>query len=259
MMLRTLLIFLALYVCRIPFTASAQLRIIPREKIDSVANPRLSCDSASLDFKVRSIVSEPMNEDDGKMDFIFPFVNVGDKVVEIKRLGSSCSCASAVCTRMVIAPGENAEVVVTYNPKGHPGRFERKVYVYTGDGSAPAAILRLAVDVSGSADVSGLWPVDMGKIRMRRSEVHLPDGKKAVESLRFINVSGGPLKLECETAMLPPCLRFSVDPEIVENGAEGKIMIHYDPSKGGSKARMLIILKGLGLPPSRSSVTVSVK
>ena len=41
--------------------AHAQIRVIPREKLEAVANPRLSPDSASLQFDVRRIMAEPMN------------------------------------------------------------------------------------------------------------------------------------------------------------------------------------------------------
>ena len=149
-----------------------------------------------------------------------------------------------------------SEIILKYNPKGHPGRFERKAFVYVGEEDAPAAILRLSVSVERGADYSGMFPISMGNIRMRCSEVRLKRGVKAVERCAFVNVSDKALRLECEKAMLPACVTFMAEPEVVAPGEEGRIVISYDPSKGGERNRVPVIVKGLGVPPSQSTITV---
>lgn len=237
-------------------TASAQIKIVPQDRLKAVSDPVLSADSAALAFGVRHIVAEPMNEDDMPKSFVFPFTNASESVIRIHRLVSTCSCASAICPVKELQPGDSSEITVRYNPKGHPGKFERKVFVYTGEGNDPAAVLRLSVDVASGADLSAEWPVQMGPIRLRRSEVTISKDARAVETLRFINVSTAPVSLQCETAFLPKCLSFSIEPAAVEPGKEGQIKITYDPAKPGRKDVMKVILKGLGLPPSKSTITV---
>ena len=236
--------------------AFSQLRILPREKVESVANPRLSRDSAALAFDTRHIVAEPMNEDDAPKTFVYRLTNAGKEPLVIKRLVSSCSCAAAVAVKTEIGPGESSQIRVTYNPKGHPGRFERKVFVYTEGEDDPAAILRLSVNVSNGADMSREWPVQMGPVRLRRQEVTFSEGVKAVEKMRFVNLSGKPLTLSCEEVFLPECLSFRTDPVTVADGEEGQIVISYDPSASGYRETMKVILKGLGLPPSKATISV---
>ena len=240
-------------------TADAQLRMVSREKLQEVANPALSADSSSLSFEQKHIIAEPMNEDGAPKSFVYRFTNIGKETVAIKRLVSTCSCASAVCPVKEVAPGASAEISVTYNPKGHPGKFERKIFVYTQDGNSPAVVLRLSVEVATGADLSQEWPVQMGSIRLRRSEVAFSAGAKGVEQLRFINLSGRPLTLQCEESFLPDCLSFRTEPSVVEDGAEGVIVISYDPSLPGARESVNVILKGLGLPPIKSSITVRIK
>ena len=237
--------------------ATAQMRIIPRERVEEVSNPRLSEDSASVAFDVMHIIADPMNEDDAPKNFIYTFKNVGKESLEIARLVSTCSCATATCPVRHVAPGESAQINVRYNPKGHPGRFERKIFVYTQAGNNPAAVLKLSVDVSNGADHAVLWPVQMGGIRLRTTEVTIDKDKKSVEPVSFINLTGKTLKLECEEMFLPECLTFFS--ETVENGCEGTIQIAYDPTKPGARESLNLILKGLGLPPSRSSITIRIK
>ena len=181
------LISICIAVMSSAMTAAAQLRMVSKEKLEQVSDPSHSADSAFLAFDTRHIVAEPMNEDDASKTFVYRFTNVGSETMQIKRLVSSCSCAAAVCTVKEVAPGASAEISVRYNPAGHPGKFERKVFVYTQDGNDPSAVLKLSVDVSAGSDLSGEWPVQMGSIRLRRSEVTFRAGEKAVETLRFIN------------------------------------------------------------------------
>ena len=238
-------------------TASAQIKIIPREKVESVSNPTLSSDSEVLVFDRTHITAEPMNEDDAPKNFVYTFRNTGERSIDILRLVSTCSCAMASCPVRSVAPGESAQITVRYNPKGHPGRFERKVFVYTREGNSPAAVLKLTVDVSSGADSATLWPIQMGGIRLRTTEVTFSKGTKAIETISFINLSGKPLRLDCETAFMPACLTFRCDE--VGNGEEGIMHIAYDPSKSGARESLKLILKGLGLPPSKSSITIRIK
>lgn len=235
--------------------ADAQIRIIPKEKVEAVSSPRLSRDSSALCFETKHVIAEPMNEDDEPMTFCYGFRNVSERNVNISRLVSTCSCASASVDKMMVAPGESAVISVKYSPKGHPGKFERKVFVYTGD-EEPSAVLKLTVDVENGGELSDEWPVQMGRIRLRRSEVTFRRGERSVEKLRFINVSDYPVSLKCDTDFLPGCISFRTEPETVGSGMEGEVVLSYDPDKNGARDVMKLIVRGLGVPPSKSSITI---
>ena len=117
----TLFRLIAVFFALTSFTVvSAQMRIIPREHVEAVSNPKHSSDSAYLLFVSRHMAAEPMNEDDAPESFVFPFRNIGDKELRIARLVTTCSCLTAFCNTETIAPGADAEIVVRYDPKGHP-------------------------------------------------------------------------------------------------------------------------------------------
>ena len=177
----------------------------------------------------------------------------------IDRLVTSCSCASALYNEKHIAPGKEGKIVVKYNPKGHPGRFERKIFVYTGGHKTPSAILRLHVNVENGADLSGQYPVSMGRIRLRRNEVTFSRGVKAIEKCVCVNVSDVPVKLVCEQFLLPPFLKFRSQPEILKPGEEGVMVIEYEPTGKEEQNDLIIMLKGLGIPPSQSAIKVKLK
>lgn len=237
----------------------AQIKIVPREKLEAMSSPRLSDAASVLHFETNYLKADPMSEDDGVQIYRFPFENRGADTVRIARLVVTCSCVMASCDKKYVLPGEKSEIVVRYDPKGHPGRFERKIFVYTGAGDVPTAVLRLSVEVERGTDMAGLYPIAMGNIRLRRDEITVVKGTRSVERCTFVNVSGSPLKVEAEKALLPPCLTFKAEPETVAGGEEGEIVITYDPSKGGERDKMTVILKGMGVPPSQSKITVALK
>ena len=147
--------FICIFICAaLPLAASAQMKMVSKEKLESVSNPALSEDSAAFSFDARHIKAEPMNEDDTPVVFRYRFRNVSDKTLKIGRIASTCSCASASCPVSAVAPGESSEILVRYDPKGHPGRFERRIFVYTDNDSEPAAVpeqLREAERVGAAA------------------------------------------------------------------------------------------------------------
>lgn len=199
-----------------------------------------------------------MNEDDDPKAFRYAFRNAGPEILEVKRLVSNCSCVTAICDKKHVKPGETAEITLTYNPKGHPGKFERRVFLYTQEGNSPAAILKLEVEVDGNKDFSDIFRYQMGPIRLRRQEVTFGQDRRAVETIPFVNLSGKPLRLECDRMMLPQCLEFSVEPEVVGDRQEGMIKISFDPEKLKAARQMQVLLKNLGVSPSRSAIKVNV-
>lgn len=236
--------------------AQAQIVIVPRERLEAMTNPKLTAAALAMKFETMNITAEPMGEDDGIQTYTYPFTNVGEDTLKVRNLVATCSCMTALCPQPVVVPGETSEIVVKYNPKGHPGRFERRIMVYVDEDKDPTVILRLNVEVDKGGSFSGLYPISMGNIRVRRNEVSFKIGKKSVERCQFVNVSDKPLTMVCEQPLLPPCLSVSTVPKTIEPGQEGEIVITYDPEKGGHRSRMPVIFKGLGLPPVQSSITV---
>ena len=195
-----------------------------------------------------------MSESDSPVTFTYGFRNTGIRKVKIERLVTSCSCAYAYCDKNVVKPGEEAQISVRFNPKGHPGKFDRKIFVYTKDGNEPTAVLTLSVDVENRMDIPEQYSISMGDIRLKSNVVKFRKGEAATASLSFINVSGRSLKFDCDRALLPSCLKFYAEP--VRPLKEGVIKITYDPTKGMERDEMVILLQGLGGTPSSSSIKV---
>jgi hypothetical protein len=128
--------------------AGAQLRILPKEQIDSIANPPLAENSVAMNFDVLTIGGVKMSQQDSPRTFEYSFVNDGSSQLVISRLVSTCSCAVATYDKRVINPGERGVIRLVYNPKGRVGTNLQRVFVYTDEHRQPTAILRLEVTTS---------------------------------------------------------------------------------------------------------------
>ncbi len=235
--------------------ASVSVSVSSRQAQDRSFFDRIFApDSAVLDFQTKHIVADLMNGSDAPETYRFEFSNRSFRKVKIERVLTTCSCLFAICDRKVIRPGETAVISVRFNPKGQEGKSERSIYVYTGKGNGPAAVLKLSTDVQNVMDVSGRYPISMGGINLSRNIIRFRKGEAAVETIRFVNVSGRSLKFDCDRSLLPDCLKFYAEP--VRPLKEGVIKIAYDPSKGAPDDSMTVLLQGLGCAQGESSIKV---
>lgn len=126
-------------------SAMAQIKILPKERVDSIANPPLAPNAGNVAFELSTITAEFGHDNLSSRTFEYGFVNNSKKPLVITRLVSTCSCAKAEYDKRVIKPGERGVIRLTYSPEGRVGKNIRRVFVYTDDNTQPSAVLRLEV------------------------------------------------------------------------------------------------------------------
>lgn len=123
----------------------AQIKVLPKERIDSIANPPLAPNAGNLIFEQDMIIAKFASGDTASRTFEYGFTNKGVRPLVISRLLSTCTCAKAEYDKRVIKPGERGVIRLIYNPEGRLGKNVRRVFVYTDDNTQPSAVLRLEV------------------------------------------------------------------------------------------------------------------
>lgn len=231
-----------------------------RERIiDSLYNPRISEAGTVMDFVSEVIDAGEMDEDGGPQEYEFRWTNTGGTPVSVVKVTTTCGCAVPSFSRTPVMPGERSSLKVTYHPKGHPGKFDRRIFVYTDfSGARPAAVLSLKGNVKPAAAPVWLYRFQMGSLYLRRTEIRLDGNRKAVERIMCMNAGDTPLTIGVEEMLLPPYLSFRCEPAEIPPGGEADLVISYDPE--AAPARMLnyvpLILTGLDLPPGQRTVKV---
>ncbi len=241
----------------------AQIRTIPRSKLDSVSNPSVADGGSAMIFKKRSINAGTFKESDGVQQFSFEWSNAGTTPLVITKVVTNCSCTKISYSRQPVKAGEGSTLAISYDPKGRIGEFNRKVFVYTQLSSTnPTAILSFYGTTTGEVNTSAEFPVSAGPLMMSRKVV-IFDKEKLQQSaiITCMNAASTPLKIDCDRNMLPPGFDFEISPTTLQPGEKGEIKISFNPKAAGYRARnqSFVTLTGLNTPASQSTIRVIIE
>ncbi|MGN0188203.1 MAG: DUF1573 domain-containing protein [Candidatus Cryptobacteroides sp.] len=131
------------------FPSFAQIRIVPRESLDSLAHPALAADSLAFDFAPAWIDAGTLTASAEPVRFEFRFRNASDRPVLIVKTATDCACLKASHGKDAVPPGEYGTVTADFYAEGHFGKFERRIFVYSASSAGrPSAVLRIRVTVT---------------------------------------------------------------------------------------------------------------
>lgn len=129
--------------------SGAQIRIVPREALDSLAHPALAADSLAFDFCPKGIDAGTLTTSSDPVRFEFRFRNASDSPVLIVKTTTDCACLKAFPGKGTVLPGEYGKVTADYYTEGHFGKFERRIFVYSSSsGGRPSAVLTIRAVVA---------------------------------------------------------------------------------------------------------------
>lgn len=250
-----------------------QIRIVPREQLEL----NLSADSQALAFDTTELSLTSLSEDSEPVTVMFPVKNVSSRTLYMTRVSSSCSCLQPEPFDgfLKLSPGESYEIRAVYNPEGHPGKFSRKLFVYTAASEdTPAAVLTVNADVAWSSNPQTEFPVRCGNLLLARAEVTLsggekwPAGKKEIVIIRCYNASSKAMRLSAQTDFVPFPVVMHCEPQVLRSGERGRIVLEIggagcvggDGVVGGvASGEYPIFLKGCGARPSESKIILKIK
>ena len=170
-----------------------------------------------------------VNEEDGKVTYVFDFKNAGASPLVVNRVQASCGCTTPTWTKEPIEPGKKGSITVTYNPSGRPGPFTKTITVYS-NASEEQTLLTIKGEVipKASAD-NNAFPVNMGGVGVKMKIVQMNNvdkGKVQTRVLEIQNISNAPLKPSFEN--LPPYITVVVAPEVLKPNEIGKATFTFN-------------------------------
>lgn len=193
---------------------------------------------------------------------VFSWTNRGDKPLVITRMVTTCGCVTTDWNQQPVLAGEQGAVTVNFRPKGHPGSFSQRIFVYTQlSDKYPSAILNLTGTVIASGQMAAGYSITMGALQLSRQRVTF-DGKGGAQQANIAchNAGTTTLRLGYDKQILPPGFSMVCEPETLEPATEGRLIIRYQPQAGAKAlpAQFPLFIKGLGLPPSKSSIRILI-
>jgi hypothetical protein len=107
------------------------------------STPRVEVAPASYDFG--QVGPNPVTT-------VFTVRNEGNGPLQVESVSTSCGCTTAEMSAQAIAPGELANLTVTFDPQAHAGavgQFVRFVYLRTNDPTTPEVEVQISANVVG--------------------------------------------------------------------------------------------------------------
>ena len=148
----------------------------------AVANgPRLSIEPPKLNMGL----ARQGEEVKGK----FIITNVGNAPLTIDKLSVSCTCISAECAKLNLAPGEQVEVFITMVAESLEDRMTQSVILRTNDPTQPNVRYQVVMDVAQQWSLSE-EKIDFGSIQWNQT---CPSRSL---TLRYVPFGADPAKLQ---------------------------------------------------------------
>jgi hypothetical protein len=74
-----------------------------------------------------------IGEKEGFAEHIFAFTNTGTAPLVISQVQASCGCTKPEWTQIPVDPGQEGYIIITFNPRGRLGNFNKSATVYTNE------------------------------------------------------------------------------------------------------------------------------
>ena len=237
---------------------------LSRAQIDSIVHPTLHAEATKVLLADKEAIDlGKMSEADKPVARTFRLRNVSGMPQRISRVRTSCGCTVATYDSTLIAPGGEAMVILTYNPKNRPGTIDVDAFVYLeGNERHPMARLSLYGEVVDSDEWSHL-PQTMGTLRLKRKEVRfaeLPDRGKT--TMRILCANSGVKPLKITSRILPPYATLHTEPAVIAVGEEADMVITIDVDrlpKAEGEIRTSLIVEGVGGKPSERTLQIVIE
>lgn len=168
------------------------------------------------------------HEDDGVRTCSMRYVNTGDAPLSITAARSSCGCTLAKYSRAPLAPGDTAEIVVSYDPTGRPGRFSKNVYINFDNDEGRRTLTVSGVVISGGSTLSQRYPVEAGEhLHMSRGAVMAGDVAKGRMKTVFLEIyNAGTDTLRPEVKSVPAFADVAFLPPAIAPGEQSSLVCH---------------------------------
>ncbi|MBR4995850.1 MAG: DUF1573 domain-containing protein [Alistipes sp.] len=259
-MVRGVVILLWLLVSALGAECRAQIKIIPQSVLDSVANPKTVTGARMVVEGGDVVLFGCISEDSAAWRKVIVWRNGGDKPLTITSVRTSCSCLKAEAERKVVKGGEKATIAVAYYPKGHPGKVEQRIYIYTNlSDTTPTAVVKVRGEVQPSADRRGDYPFYRGALRLRQDTVVLDGDRRQEVRIACLNSSERAMRLSADTLLSSAGITLRSEPAVLQGGAEGDLVVTYTPRAEKQEKGLNLYIKGLALPLRERLIRVKFK
>ncbi len=136
---------------------------VPSAGADDSGGPPPLNEGPMIHLEERSVELGDLSEDT-PIHHSFNIRNDGTKLLEIKRVETSCGCTTTRLVDSLLAPGQSSDLEVNFNPVNEEGEAIKIIVLFTNDPAEPRIDLRLHANIIPTL-VADPKLVDFGMVR----------------------------------------------------------------------------------------------
>ena len=159
---------------------------------------------------------------------VFDFHVKGSKKLKIERVAPDCNCTVVDYPKGEV--GDKFQIRMTYDAR-QLGHFNKQAAVISNGSKQPIYIIMKGVVKADYVDVSGSYPVQIGSLRLDRSDLEFDDvnrGDHREQQLQIYN--DGTASCRPNLMHLPPYLTAVMLPEVLAPGRTGTMTVTLNSS-----------------------------
>ena len=203
------------------------------------------------------------DENDGTVTCAMKFVNESTSPVIITQVHVTCGCTSPSFDKRPIAPGDTGTVLLSYNPTGRPGRFEKKVYVDLNTNPKRYTLYIKGSVIGSPSTVQAKYPEVFGPLRLRQPAIMFGEVDKGRSKSYFLEVNNASADtLVPKWVDLPPYVSVGATNDSIFPGENGyfTFMLASDkvPDYGLTADTLKVRPSGASAPQLTLSIPMTV-
>ncbi|MFY0673121.1 MAG: DUF1573 domain-containing protein [Bacteroidia bacterium] len=175
-----------------------------------------------------------IQEDGGKVSYVFGFKNVGDKPLKIETVKTPCGCTSPTWTQSEIPVGGGGYVEATFDPLHRPGVFNKVLTVVT-NGNPRSAYIKIVGEVlPRKRTVEDHFPMVRGNLRYQMPQIFMGKVRTGIIDTVHVRIyNSGMQTVSIERIDNPVHVKTNIVTKEIPPKSYGKFILSYDAIKRG--------------------------
>lgn len=186
---------------------------------------------AKIQFEETSHHFGTINENDGRVSYIFTYKNVGEAPLILTQVKAGCGCTTPEWNRQPVLPGASGNIKVSFDPRNRPGAFIKGITV-NSNAENPVLTLTIRGNVSRKAvSPYANYKLAVGPVRLATDNINLGNithTQTIEKNIEIINSGNHPASVQVSSTS--PALTVSATQPTLKPGQKGKILITYQAS-----------------------------
>ena len=212
-----------------------------------------------------------INEADGRVTTVFTFKNSGMTPLVLNNVRASCGCTTPKWTKEPVAPGEEGQITVTYNPNGRPGHFNKTITVTSNAKTSTTKLHIKGEVIPKSVKPVDKFPVKMGALALVTDVMDFGDVKKGAvtnNTIGYTNQQEAAFTLACRNTVdyvfaVPAANAERLDQQYtIEKNQKNDLQLKFDanlfPTYGPMEEKIYLVIDGKEDPKHVITVRANV-